>query len=57
MKGEDREDEYMVDKKDDLLSQKEREWNQLSQQYYLRFQEKEDPEVIIEFVRIFPLCL
>jgi len=41
----------MVAKKDDLLSQKEREWNQLSQQYNSRFKEKEDPEVIVEFVR------
>ena len=47
----------MVTKKDGLLSQKKREWNQLSLQYYLRFQEKEDPEVIVELVRFSLLAL
>jgi hypothetical protein len=41
----------MVTKKDSLLLQKEREWDQLSRQYYKRFKEKEDPEVIVDFVR------
>jgi hypothetical protein len=47
----------MVAKKDSFLSQKKREWSQLSLQYYLRFQEKEDPEVIGEFVRFSFLAL
>lgn len=47
----------MVAKEDSVLSQKEREWNHLSLQYYLRFQEKEDPEVIIEFMRFSPFAL
>ena len=41
----------MVIEKESFLSQKKREWEQVSLEYYQRFQEKENPEVIVEFVR------
>lgn len=41
----------MVVKKESFMSRKKREWEKVSLEYYQRFQEKEDPEVIVEFVR------